>query len=83
MVPKQVARAFRFFGSKPARLSACAVAALVFVACDSSLLSEGPSASCTEPGAQCQLPDGPLGVCERSRCPDDATPPCFQCTSQH
>lgn len=65
-------------------LVGCSVfAAPIFVACDSNLFSEGPSAVCTESGAQCQLSAGPLGVCERSPCSPGASSPCFQCTSQH
>jgi len=66
------------------RLFCCGVvAALIFTACDSSLYSDGISAACTESGAQCLLPEGPLGVCERSPCPVGAEKPCFKCTSQH
>ena len=61
-----------------------AFAALMSVAaCDSRSPSNNPSAVCTEPGAQCALPDGPLGVCERSPCPEGAASPCFRCTPQH
>lgn len=45
--------------------------------------SGSPGARCVESGAQCQLPDGPLGVCERAACAPGAAPPCFQCTPQH
>ena len=62
---------------------AAAFTALALAACDPISLSSGPAATCIEPGAQCQLPDGPLGVCERSPCPAGAPPPCFQCTPQH
>ncbi len=41
---------------------------LVIVACDSGSLTAGPTATCKESGVQCQLPTGPLGVCERSHC---------------
>jgi hypothetical protein len=51
--------------------------------CDLSELGEAPPAPCRESGAQCQLSDGPLGVCERTACGADAAPPCFTCTSQH
>jgi len=65
-------------------LACCSfLASLFFVACDSSLYSEPPSAVCTESGAQCQLSKGPLGVCERSACQPGESSPCFQCTSQH
>ncbi len=60
-----------------------AITALILLACDPGSLSTGPSATCTESGVQCQLPEGPLGVCERSQCMPGATPPCFQCTPQH
>ena len=55
----------------------------VVVACDPGSLTADPSLSCTESGVQCQLPTGPLGVCERSACDSGETPPCFQCTPQH
>lgn len=60
-----------------------AFSVLVCVACDSSSLSSNPPGVCTESGAQCLLPGGPLGVCERSPCPGGAVSPCFQCTPQH
>jgi hypothetical protein len=53
------------------------------LACDSSPLSVPPTAACSEAGVQCQLPEGPLGVCERSPCAPGAAPPCFKCTPQH
>ena len=59
------------------------ISALVLTACDPSSLSTAPPAACTASGAQCQLPEGPLGVCERSRCPPGETSPCFKCTPQH
>jgi hypothetical protein len=59
------------------------IAVIGFVACDSSLVAPAPDVFCTESGRQCQLPDGPLGVCERSACASGDTPPCFQCVSQH
>ena len=56
---------------------------LGLIACDSGLSSGGPPETCTESGVQCQLPAGPLGVCERSQCGATETPPCFKCTPQH
>jgi len=56
---------------------------LSLVACDLDPTAAAPTARCSETGAQCQLPDGPLGVCERSECGAGETPPCFQCTPQH
>jgi hypothetical protein len=51
--------------------------------CDLSELAGPAPGPCGESGAQCQLPDGPLGVCERSTCGGDEAPPCFACTPQH
>ena len=56
---------------------------LAVVACDLGSLTAGPTAHCKESGAQCLLPTGPLGVCERSQCEASETPPCFKCTPQH
>jgi len=59
-------------------LAACAIA------CDpASFVSEPPPETCTEIGAQCQLPGGPLGVCESAPCAAEVTPPCLVCTGQH
>ena len=61
-----------------------ALAFALLASCDlGELVSEPPSAACTESGALCQLAGGPLGVCEHSPCPPGADPPCFQCTPQH
>ena len=56
---------------------------LGLVACDFGSLQGTPPETCTESGVQCQLPAGPLGVCERSQCGASDTPPCFRCISQH
>jgi hypothetical protein len=42
-----------------------------------------PLAECREEGVQCQLPEGPLGVCERSQCEPGHAPPCYRCIAQH
>ena len=71
---------------EPAAFSLATVgvaACLLLSACDASLLATEPSGVCTEAGAQCQLPTGPLGVCERSQCAAGETSPCFECVSQH
>jgi hypothetical protein len=62
-----------------------AVVALLFAAsaCDPGSFAADPVLECTKSGEQCQLPAGPLGVCERSTCGPGETPPCFQCTPQH
>lgn len=52
--------------------------------CDvDSMTSPAAPAVCASIGAQCQLPDGPLGVCQQSPCAAGVAPPCFKCTSQH
>jgi hypothetical protein len=58
-------------------LSACGAA------CDVESFSSPTRTSCAEIGAQCQLPDGPLGVCLDAPCAAGAAPPCFKCVSQH
>jgi hypothetical protein len=67
---------------RTARLCA-ALLASGLVACDTGALTAGPTDRCTEAGVQCQLPAGPLGVCERAPCGPGETAPCFQCTPQH
>jgi len=62
-------------------LAALALVAGLCGGCDS--VSEPPVAACSEIGSQCQLPGGPLGVCQQTECGAGATPPCFKCTSQH
>lgn len=68
-------------------LGRCLLAAamcLLFVACDPSVSSAPtPGAACTTIGSQCQLPDGPLGVCQEIPCASGTPRPCFKCTSQH
>ena len=59
------------------------IAACMLTACDATTFTEGPLAICTESGVQCQLAEGPLGVCERAPCPEGKASPCFKCTSQH
>lgn len=67
----------------PSREILVAIALLGVAACDPGSFSGAPPGVCTESGLQCQLPDGPLGVCERSPCSPGETPPCFECTPQH
>jgi hypothetical protein len=64
-------------------LTISALASLLLSACDATELGTAASTVCIEVGAQCQLPTGPLGVCERTQCAAGATPPCFECISQH
>jgi len=84
-----MSRAVAAFESAASRLAVFSLAALgvaaglLLSACDASLLATEPPGICTEPGAQCQLPTGPLGVCERSQCPSGVSSPCLECISQH
>jgi hypothetical protein len=64
-------------------IAGAALSALLLCACDTNVLGTPTSAVCTEAGAQCQLPTGPLGVCERAQCPAGVASPCFECISQH
>lgn len=66
-----------------ARCLASVFAGLGLTACDAEFLADAPAGICTEVGSQCVLPNGPLGVCERSTCPPTASEPCFACVSQH
>lgn len=38
---------------------------------------------CSEAYAQCQLPEGPIGVCQEVSCGQGQLAPCFNCVSQH
>jgi len=53
------------------------------IACELGPMGVSPTPDCRESGMQCKLPEGPLGVCERSICDSGGAPPCFQCTPQH
>lgn len=41
------------------------------------------ASACVQIGSQCQLPGGPLGVCQQMDCAAGAQAPCFKCVSQH
>ena len=62
---------------------ALAFASIFLMGCDAQLFSSPPATKCTEAAVQCELPDGPLGVCERVACSEGQPKPCFQCTPQH
>lgn len=64
-------------------LGLIAVEVLFVAGCDAVFVTETPSGVCTEAGVQCPLPAGPLGVCEQTRCENEAMSPCFACISQH
>ena len=59
------------------------VLVLATTACNADTLVAPPTAICAESGQQCELPKGPLGVCERRRCEAAEAGPCFECVSQH
>lgn len=72
-------RAFGWIGR-----GGCLLLSLVCAACDGAGISSAPVGSaCTSIGSQCQLPDGPLGVCQEAPCGAGEPRPCFKCTSQH
>lgn len=64
------------------RIAALLLVAGALGACD-DLGSPAPSAACSQIAARCQLPGGPIGVCQESPCAPGAVAPCFQCTPQH
>ena len=70
-------------GRRPAGVALLTALALCIAGCDLEDTAPPPTPVCTEVGARCELPDGPLGVCERQTCRKGETPPCFQCTPQH
>ncbi len=45
--------------------------------------SPAQAARCAKAYEQCQLPDGPLGVCSPAPCTAGQSPPCLECLSQH
>ena len=42
-----------------------------------------PNAKCVKQYTKCQLPSGPLGVCDIGKCSPGETPPCLLCMPQH
>ncbi len=57
---------------------------LFFSACNlTNSIESTPPTECSKIGVQCQLPNGPLGVCQSAPCSEGQAPPCFVCTSQH
>lgn len=51
--------------------------------CDEAIVAPAVPTTCSQIGSQCQLPAGPLGVCEQIACAPGAEAPCFKCVSQH
>ena len=56
---------------------------VLLLGCGRDATKPAALATCTEQGTQCQLPEGPLGVCEQSHCRLDEKPPCYRCIPQH
>jgi len=81
------ARVFETLGANGAVRVARGALFMAIVACagcDSGDFSAAPvSAACSSIGSQCQLADGPLGVCQEAPCGPGETRPCFKCISQH
>jgi hypothetical protein len=69
--------------SVPVLAALVASGVLLLAACDLGSGSAPPPPFCTEAGVQCQLPAGPLGVCERTPCAAGEHEPCFRCVPQH
>jgi hypothetical protein len=65
------------------RWIAALLLSIASLGCEPMSVTSPASAVCSEAGVQCQLPEGPLGVCERAPCAPGASPPCFACISQH
>ncbi len=62
----------------------CLIVLLLLSACDlPDSIESTPPTACAQIGVQCQLPGGPLGVCQSAPCSAGQTPPCFVCTPQH
>ena len=71
-----------FIPSGP-RWIAALLLSIASLGCEPMSVSSPASAVCSEAGVQCQLPEGPLGVCERAPCPPGTSAPCLTCVSQH
>lgn len=65
-----------------ARSLALGLFLLALAGCDGATTG-GPGETCTERGARCRLPDGPIGVCVDLTTADCAEPPCLVCQPQH
>jgi hypothetical protein len=70
---------------KPNLLAALtlATALMLCIGCEQSGVTSAISTSCSQIGTQCQLPGGPLGVCQQLDCPAGTAGLCFKCVSQH
>lgn len=64
-----------------ARSAAALAVLLCCAACEG--IGTAPPSSCAAIGARCQLPGGPIGVCQQTPCTGGAVSPCFVCTPQH
>lgn len=61
------------------------LAALLLALCTTACPGKKTSAPkpCRQAFEQCQLADGPLGVCQEVSCAEGQLAPCFNCVSQH
>lgn len=57
-------------------------ASLGFLSCQGCETKPVPK-TCTKVFAQCQLPKGPIGICQHTTCKAGQKKPCFACVSQH
>lgn len=62
---------------------ALAVLMTSVVACQPGAIDDAVPSECAAIGARCQREDGPIGVCQMTKCDSGETPPCYACTPQH
>jgi hypothetical protein len=65
------------------RAAGWALLAVLVGAAGCDVAGDPVPAECDRIGVQCQLPNGPLGVCQERPCEPGKAAPCFTCTSQH
>lgn len=64
-------------------LAAFALAALLLGGCPEGAGEAVAPEDCERIGQRCQLPSGPIGVCNDTGRSDCDSPPCLGCMSQH
>ncbi|MBM4270417.1 MAG: hypothetical protein FJ144_28065 [Deltaproteobacteria bacterium] len=70
-------------GAVAVRLAIGIALVCLSTSCDGLQTSPPIPSTCSRIGAQCQLPGGPLGVCQETPCDEGVAAPCFACTPQH
>jgi hypothetical protein len=55
----------------------------LLAACPGAEVATPKPKICQSVGQQCQMPEGPLGVCNVSTCEAGQRQPCLKCISQH